>query len=48
MDEVVLPRLGDSTVNDRGDAEGVEGAGDDPEMIDRDVGSLDEVSRSFS
>ena len=45
--EVVVLCLGDGTVNDRGDAEGVEGAGGDPEIIDRDVGSFDEVSRGF-
>jgi hypothetical protein len=43
--EVMLPRLGDGTVDDRGDAEGIEGTGDDPEMADRDVGSFDEISR---
>ena len=31
-------------VNDPGYAEGGEGAGDEPEMAERDVGSFDEVS----
>ena len=44
--EEVLPRLGDGTIDDLGDVEGIEGAGDDPEMADRDVGPFDEVSRS--
>ena len=43
--EVVLSCLGDGTIDDRGNPEGVEGTGDDPEMADRDVGSFDEVSR---
>ena len=43
--EVMLPCLWDGTVDDRGNAEGVEGVGDDPEMTERDVGSFDEVSR---
>ncbi len=42
---VVLLRLGDGTIDGRGDAEGVGGTGDDPKMADRDVGSFDEVSR---
>ena len=45
MGEVVVPCLRDGTADDLGDAKGVEGAGDNPEMADRDVGSFDEVSR---
>lgn len=45
MGEVVLPRLGDGTVSGLGDAEVVEGAGNDLEIGDRDAGSFDEVSR---
>lgn len=30
---------------DPGDTEGAEGAGDDPEMADRNVGSFDEIGR---
>ena len=48
MGEVVLSCLGDGTIDDRGNPEGVEGTGDDPEMADRDVGSFDEVSRLMS
>ena len=44
--EVVLPCLGNDTVDDPGDPEGVESTGDDPEVADRDVGSFDELSRS--
>jgi len=40
-----VPCLRDGTADDLGDAKGVEGAGDNPEMADRDVGSFDEVSR---
>ncbi len=43
--EVVLPRFGNSTVDDRGDAKGIESTGDDPEMTDRYVGAFDETSR---
>ena len=43
--EVVLPRFGEGTVDDRGNPEGVEGTGDDPEMADRDVGTFDEFCR---
>ena len=46
VSEVVLPCLGDGAIDDPGDPEGVEGAGDDPEMADRDVGAFDEISRS--
>jgi hypothetical protein len=46
MGEMVLPRFGDGTVDDPSDPEGVKGAGDDPEMADRDVGTFDELSRS--
>ena len=42
MSEVVRPGLGDGTVDDPGDAQAVEGAGHDPEVADRDVGTFDE------
>jgi hypothetical protein len=45
MGEMMLPRFGDGTVDNRGDAEGVKGTGNEPEMADRDVGTLDEVTR---
>ena len=48
MGEVVLPRFGEGTVDGRGDAEGVESTGDDPDIADRDLGTFDEVSRGFS
>ncbi len=43
--EVVMARLGDRTVNDRGDIESIEGTGNNPKVTDRDVGSFNEGSR---
>jgi hypothetical protein len=41
----VVARLGDRTVNDRGDIESIEGTGNNSEVADRDVGSFNEGSR---
>ena len=42
---VVQSCLGDSTVDDSGVAQCVEGPDHDPEVTDRDVGTFDEDSR---
>lgn len=45
MREVMWPGPGDGTVDDSGDAPGVEDSSNDPEDIDRDVGTSDEGIR---
>lgn len=48
MGETMLPRFWEGTVDNWGDAKGVEGTGNEPEMVDRDVGTFDEVIRGGS